>query len=145
MPAAKGKTEIRVVLPDALKAELEQEAAEQGVDRSTWITMRLQTVDASGESGEVARRLSELARDSAVMREALTQLHEDLRQVVVLIEAFMAAVGKPATPAEKVYPTPATWEETYPELYAPTPPESSPAAVVVEPPAPAKRWGIWPR
>ena len=33
-------------------------------DRSTWIAMRLQTVDAVGESGEVARRLSELARDS---------------------------------------------------------------------------------
>jgi hypothetical protein len=139
MPAAKGKTEIRVVLPESLKAELEQEAAEQGVDRSTWIAMRLQTIDASGESGEVARRLSELARDSAVVREALSQLHEDLRQVVVLIEAFMAAVGKPSAPAEKVYPTPATWEETYPELYAPKVPETTPT-VVVAPQAPAKRW-----
>ncbi len=108
MPAAKGKTEIRVVLPESLKAELEQEAAEQGVDRFTWIAMRLQTIDASGESGEVARRLSELALNSAVVREALSQLHEDLRQVVGLIEAFMAAVGKPSAPAEKVYPTPAS-------------------------------------
>ena len=46
----------------------------------------------------------------------------------MLIETFMAAVGKPAAPAEKVYPTPATWEETYPELYAPKPPEPTPAA-----------------
>jgi hypothetical protein len=132
MPAAKGKTEIRVVLPDELKATLEQEAAEQGVDRSTWIAMRLQTVDAAGESGEVARRLSELARDTAALR-------EDLRQVVILIETFMAAVSKPAAPAEKVYPQPATWEETYPELYAPKAPDPTPA-VVVEPQAPAKRW-----
>ena len=139
MPAAKGKTEIRVVLPDALKAELEQEAAEQGVDRSTWIAMRLQTVDASGESGEVARRLRELARDSAAMREQVAQLHEGLQQVVTLIEAFIAAVGKPPAPAEKVYPTPATWAETYPELYAPEAPTPTPAGMG-EPPAPVKRW-----
>jgi hypothetical protein len=143
MPAAKGKTEIRVVLPDALKAELEQEAAEQGVDRSTWIAMRLQTVDEGGESGEVVRRLAELARDSAVMREALDQLHRDLAQVVTLIETFMTAVGKPSTPAEKVYPQPATWEETYPELYEPQAPDPTPV-VGVEPPAPVKRWR-WPR
>ena len=139
MPAAKGKTEIRVVLPDALKAALEQEASEQGVDRSTWIAMRLQMVDASGESGEIAQRLSDLSRDSAAVREALTQLHEDLRQVVILIETFMAAVSKPASPTEKVYPPTATWEETYPELYAPKGPDPTPE-VVVDPQAPAKRW-----
>jgi hypothetical protein len=37
-----------------------------------------------------------------------------------------AGTGKSA---EKVYPTPATWQETYPELYAaPTPPEGPPEA-----------------
>jgi hypothetical protein len=101
--------------------------------------MRLQTVDAGGESGEVARRLAELARDSAVLREQVTQLHEDVRQVVTLIETFMAAVSKPSPPAEKGYPTPASWEETYPELYEPKAPDPTPV-VGVEPQAPVKRW-----
>jgi hypothetical protein len=132
MPAAKGKTEIRVVIPDALKAQLEREAAERGLDRSAWITMQLQSEDAPDVTSALAQRIDQVIRDMDTMR-------EQLAQVITLIETFMAAVGKPSTPAEKVYPTPATWEETYPELYAPKPPAPTPAVVVV-PQAPAKRW-----
>jgi hypothetical protein len=132
MPAAKGKTEIRVVIPDALKAQLEREAAERGLDRSAWITMQLQSEDAPDVTSALAQRIDQVIRDMDTM-------HEQLAQVITLIETFMAAVGKPSTPAEKVYPTPATWEETYPELYAPKPPAPTPAVVVV-PQAPAKRW-----
>jgi hypothetical protein len=132
MPGAKGKAEIKVVLPQALKAELDADAAAHGVDRSTWICMRLQTVDETAEGERLRPLLEHVFRDHAVMR-------DQLAQVITLIETFMAAVGKPAASAEKVYPTPATWEETYPELYAPKPPEPTPA-VVVEPQAPAKRW-----
>ena len=139
MPAAKGKTEIRVVVPDELKAQMDREAAEHGMDRSALICQRLHDALESQETHEVARRLGELARDSAAMREEVAHLHEDLQQVVTLIETFMAAVSKPGTPAEKVYPTPATWEETYPELYAPKAPAPTPAGVG-EPQAPVKRW-----
>jgi hypothetical protein len=132
MPAAKGKTEIRVVIPAALKAQLEREAAERGLDRSAWITRRLQSEDAPDVTSALAQRLDQVIRDMDTMR-------EQLAQVITLIETFMAAVGTPSTPAEKVYPTPATWEETYPELYAPKPPAPTPAVVVV-PQAPAKRW-----
>jgi hypothetical protein len=132
MPAAKGKTEIRVVIPDALKAQLEREAAERGLDRSAWITMQLQSEDAPDVTSALAQRIDQVIRDMDTMR-------EQLAQVITLIETFMAAVGTPSTPAEKVYPTPATWEETYPELYAPKPPAPTPAVVVV-PQAPAKRW-----
>jgi hypothetical protein len=140
MPGAKGKAEIKVVLPEALKARLDADAAEYGMDRSALICQRLQDTLESQETHEVARRLGELARDSAVMRDELTQLHGDLKHVVTLIETFMAAVSKPSTPAEKVYPTPATWEETYPELYAPKPQEPTPPVTVEEPRAPVKRW-----
>jgi hypothetical protein len=143
MPAAKGKAEIRFVAPDALKARLDAEAIDRGMDRSALICQRLQDALEGEETAEVARRLGELARDSAVMRDALKQLHEDLTQVVTLIETFMAAVGKPSTPAEKVYPTPATFEEIYPELYAPKPPE--PVTPRAAPQPAAKGWLSWRR
>jgi hypothetical protein len=139
MPRAKGKAELKLVLPEALKAQLDADAAEYGMDRSALICQRLHDALESQETNEVARRLGELARDSAAMREEVAQLHEDLTQVVTLIETFMTAVGKPSTPTEKVYPTPASWEETYPELYAPRQ-EPTPAAAVEAPQAPAKRW-----
>jgi hypothetical protein len=132
MPAAKGKTEIRVVVPDELKAQLDKEASERGIDRSTWITMQLQLVEEPDAIGALGQQIDQVIRDLDTMR-------EQLAQVVTLIETFMTAVGKPSTPAEKTYPTPATWEETYPELYAPKPPAPTPA-VVVAPQAPAKRW-----
>jgi hypothetical protein len=139
MPRAKGKAEIKLVLPEALKAQLDAAAAEHGMDRSALICQRLQDALESQETNEVARRLSELARDSAATRDEVAQLHEDLKQVVTLIETFMAAVSKPSAPAEKLYPPPASWEETYPELYAPRQ-ESTPAVAVEVPQAPAKRW-----
>jgi hypothetical protein len=132
MPAGKGKTEIRVVIPDELKVQLEREAAERGLDRSTWITMQLQSDDEPDAIGALGQRMDQVIRDLDTMR-------EQFAQVITLIETFMAAVGKPSTPAEKVYPTPATWEETYPELYAPKTQEPTPA-VVVAPQAPVKRW-----
>ena len=133
MPAAKGKTEIRVVVPDELKAQLEKEASARGIDRSTWITMQLQSVEEPDALGAMGQRLDQVIRDMDTIR-------EQLAQVITLIETFMAAVGKPQAPAEKVYPTPATWEETYPELYGPKTPEPMPAAAVEAPQARAKRW-----
>ncbi len=138
MPAAKGKVELKVVLPQELKEQLDTDAAERGLDRSAWMTMVLQSsYDEQGPGQAV--RLDQLIRDHVALREQVEQIAISLRE---LVEAIQKA---PATPAKKVYPTPATWAETYPELYAPKPPASELAPVVVEAPAAKKGWRPWRR
>jgi hypothetical protein len=139
MPGARGKVEIKLVLPPDLKAQLDAEAQARGMDRSALICAQLLAfAEGSQESdGEaIQRRLDQVLRDHVALREQLTQ-------VITLIETFMAAVGKPHAPAEKGYPQPASWEETYPELYETPTPEPTPPAET--PQAPTKRWGLWPR
>jgi hypothetical protein len=138
MPAAKGKVELKVVLPQELKEQLDADATERGMDRSAWMTMVLQSsYDEQGHSQAV--RLDQLIRDHVALREQVEQVAISLRE---LVEALQKA---PTTPAKKVYPTPATWAETYPELYAPTPPAPEPAPIVVEAPATKKGWRPWRR
>ena len=137
MPAAKGKVELKVVLPQELKEQLDTDAAERGVDRSAWMTMLLQSsYDEHGH--DQAARLDQLIRDQVFLREQVAELATALHEL-------MASLQKtPATPAKPVYPTPATLEETYPELYAPKTPEPVPDPVE-ESPAPVKGWRRWRR
>jgi hypothetical protein len=136
MPAAKGKVDLKVSMPSELKAQIDTDAAKRGMDRSALITMLLLSSYEAPEPSEIPARLDQLIRDQAVLRDQVAQLVTAFQEV---LEAMRQA---PATPAKEVYPTPATWEQTYPELYAPR----------VEPPAPAplqpaekKGWGPWRR
>jgi len=135
MPVAKGKSEIKLVVQEPLKAQLDAEAADRGIDRSSLICQRLLASYDEQDPGAMERRLDQVIRD-------LSALREDMAQVITLMETFVAGLGKPPIPSgEKVYPTPATLEETYPELktmQASVPPTDAPTM-------PAKRWTLWPR
>src|SRR2546430_9003248 len=112
MPAAKGKVELKVMLPQELKEQLDADATERGLDRSAWMTMLLQSsYDEHGH--DQTARLDQLIRDQSVLRDQVAQLVTALHELVESLQK------SPAKPAKEVYPTPATWEETYPEMYAP--------------------------
>jgi hypothetical protein len=136
MAGGRSKVVLQVVMPPELKAEVDAAATAEGLDRSAWICARLQAPPEASVVDDLARRLDQVLRDHDVLR-------EQLGQVITLIETFMAAVGKPQAPAEKGYPQPATWQETYPELYQPATPDAGASG---ETPTPqTKRWGLWPR
>ena len=137
MPAAKGKVDLKVSMPGELKAQLDTDAADRGMDRSALITMLLLSSYEAPEPSDIPARLDQLIRDQAVLREQVAQLVTAIQEV---LEAMRQA---PAKPAKEVYPTPATWEETYPELYAPKVPEPPPVAVA--PPPPEKKGWPWRR
>jgi hypothetical protein len=134
MRGASGKAIIKLVLPDELKAALDAEAQARGLDRSAWICAQLlagaEAAPASDETS-IQRRLDQLVRDHAVLR-------EQMAQIITLIETVIAGVQKPAPAAEPAYPIPATLEETYPELYAPSAPPPVEPVTVAE--APVKKW-----
>jgi hypothetical protein len=134
MAGASGKSIVKLVLPADLKEALDAEAQARGMDRSALICAQLLAfAEESPEPDEtsIQRRLDQVLRDHVALREQLSQ-------IVTLIETFMASVAKPATPAAQVYPTPATLEETYPELYAPPAPPPVEPVTVAE--APVKKW-----
>jgi|SRR5882724_4866746 len=137
MPAAKGKAELKVMLPQELKAQLDADAAERSLDRSAWVTMLLQSSYDEEGHGQTAR-LDQLIRDHAALREQVAQLVASLQELVASLQKSSAPPPKP------VYPTPATWEETYPELYAPKVPEPTPEPVETDAPAAERKgWRPW--
>lgn len=139
MPPAEGKQGIKVVVPEALKAQLDADAQARGMDRSLLICLRLQESYTDIPLDATGPKLDQLIRDHAVLR-------DEFRQIVTLLETFVTRMTAQVHPVEPVYPTPATIEETYPELQALAASGETPAtcehpsAVVEE-----RRWKLWPR
>jgi hypothetical protein len=135
--AAKGKAELKVVMPEELKEQVDTEAKARGIDRSALICLRVQESYGLAPQDDVGLKVEQVIRD-------LDMLKQDFRAVVTLIETFVEDVGKSKGAPEKVYPAPASIEETYPEVKAmlaapqgPAVDEDTPAAVT---PVPEKRW-----
>jgi hypothetical protein len=139
MPPGRGKEAVKVVLPVDLKAELDAEAAAQGIDRSALILARL----AQGSGDDGADPWASLQARLDHQERQLAGMQETLRELVTALHEVLAAVRSSSTPRqEPAYPVPASLEETYPELYAP----KAPAPVSATPtPEPVKRWSPWRR